>query len=346
MWGRRQAAAQREVHGRRSDRRVVWTAVMVLGLVATGCSQPTSEVVTESEPAVDAATTAPEASSPPAAAPSPPAATDEADAGDATADSEEAEGDLYDLDPGQFSRSTVIDATWLPMRPGTRHVYEGTAIEEDEEIDRRVIFIVTDLTKVIGGVEAVVIWERDFNDDLLLESELAFFAQDDDGNVWHLGQYRETYDEDEFVGGRIWVVDNPKGAKAGIAMHANPPQPGTPPYSQGFAPAPFNWTDRAQVDQLGQELCVPVGCYEDVLVTAESDEENPGIQLKYYAPDVGNIGVGFRGDDPEQEELELVERRQLDEAELEQVREEALAHETRGYMYSMTPPAEPSDGPR
>ena len=205
-----------------------------------------------------------------------------------------------------------------------------------------VIFTVTDLTKVINGVEAAVVWDRDFNDGVMIESEIVFFAQDRDGTVWHLGQYRETYDEDEFVGGRVWLVDLPEGAKAGIFMHADP-QPGTPSYSQGFAPEPFNWTDRAQVSEVGLEDCVEVGCHEEVIVIEEIDEENPGQQLKYYAPGVGNTRVGWSGDDPEQEEMELVELNQLAPEEMDEVRAEALALEMRAYMYSHTEPAQRSE---
>jgi hypothetical protein len=83
-------------------------------------------------------------------------------------------------------RSTNIDNEWLPLRPGTQFVYEGTTYEEGELIPHRVVFTVTDLTKVLDGVRAGVIWDRDYSAGRLVESELAFFAQDTEGNVWHL----------------------------------------------------------------------------------------------------------------------------------------------------------------
>ena len=65
-------------------------------------------------------------------------------------------------------------------------------------------------------------------------------------------------------------------------------------YSQGYAPPPFNWTDVARVDKLGQKTCVKTGCYKDVLVITEgSTAEGPDAeQLKYHAPDVGFVRVG------------------------------------------------------
>jgi hypothetical protein len=239
-----------------------------------------------------------------------------------------------------FDRSTIIDNEWWPLTPGTQLIYEGFTVEEGEEIPHRIVFTVTDLTKVIGGVNTVVIFDRDYSDEELVESELAFYAQDNDGNVWHLGQYRETYDEVEFVGGRAWLVSHLEGAKAGIMMKADP-QLGTPDYSQGYAPPPFHWTDRARVYEMGQSTTVPWGAFDDVLVTEEYNDEEPGaFQLKYYARGVGNVRVGWRGDDAQQETLELVEIVRLGPEELAEVRAEALALETRAYVYAQTPPAE------
>ncbi len=245
-----------------------------------------------------------------------------------------------EFDPNNFDRSTIIDNEWFPLTPGTQFIYEGFTVEDEEEVPHRIVFTVTDLTKVIGGVNAVVAYDRDYSDDLLEESELIFFAQDNEGNVWHLGQYSETWEEEALVGGQAWLVGHLEGAKAGIMMKADP-QLGTPDYSQGFAPAPFYWTDRARVIEMGQTTAVPYGTFDDVLITEEFAEEEPGaFQLKYYARGVGNVRVGWRGDDTQQETLELVEVVKLDPEALAEIRAEALALETRAYVYGQTPPAE------
>ena len=151
--------------------------------------------------------------------------------------------DLFELNVEDFDDSSiVIDNEWWTLSPGTQYIYEGFTVEDGEEIPHKIIFTVTDLVKEINGIKSVVIYDRDFSDDELEESELAFFAQDKEGNVWHFGQYTEVYEEDEFVGGKIWLVDLPAGAKAGIMMGASP-DVNTPSYSQGYAPAPFNWTE-------------------------------------------------------------------------------------------------------
>ncbi len=265
---------------------------------------------------------------------------DETSRGETRSD-EMVEKAFEELDPNDFDDNSInIDNEWWPLKPGTQNIYEGFTVEEGEKIPHRIIFTITDLTKVIKGVRTRVIFDRDYRDEKLEEAELAFFAQDKAGNVWHFGQYREVYDEVEFVGGRVWLVDLPETAKAGIMMKARP-QLGTPSYSQGYAPDPFNWTDRAKVYQIGEQTTVPFGSFDDVLVIEEFNEEEPGaIQDKYYARGVGNIRVGWRGNDPQQEELELVDVIQLDADALAEIRAQALQLETRAYMYGTTIPAE------
>jgi hypothetical protein len=241
----------------------------------------------------------------------------------------------------KFDRSTVIDNNYFPLKPGTRQVYKGSTQEGNERVPHRIVWTVTDLVKDINGVRAVVVWDRDFSAGKLIESELVFFAQDNDGNVWHLGQIRETYDELELVGGRAWLAGS-EGAKPGIMMLADPSSVKRT-YSQGYAPPPFNWTDVARVDKLGQKTCVKTGCYKDVLVIAEgSTEEGPDAeQLKYHAPGVGFVRVGWRGKrEKNRETLELTEIGTLDEKGLAEARAEAREIEKRAYIYGRTAPAE------
>jgi hypothetical protein len=246
-----------------------------------------------------------------------------------------------DFDPRKFANPLQIDNRWFPLRPGADLTFEGSAIVDDQRIRRRVEFTVSDLVKVVDGVPTVVIWERDYNQGERVEAELAFFAQDDDGNVWALGQYPEEYEEGKLVDAPAWIAGQ-QGARPGLAMLARP-TPG-PTYSQGYAPA-VDYTDRARVFKLGQETCVAAGCYQDVLVTDEFALDEPAArQLKYYAPDVGNIRVGWMGRDEEQEVLSLVRLAQLDEQAMAEVRRQVVALDRHAYQvneaYAATPPVE------
>lgn len=252
-----------------------------------------------------------------------------------------------DYDPAFFDETSyIVDNQWFPLEPGTQYVYRGSTLDGKERIKHKVVFTVTDLTKVVDGVRTAIIWDQDFSDGELEETELAMFAQDTAGNVWHFGQYPEEYDEGKFDKAPAWVAGF-EGAKPGIAIKGEP-QPGGPSYGQGYAPPPLNWVDRARVYQVDQETCVPYDCFEGVLVTEEFERTKPGaFQLKFYAPDVGNVRVGWRGkNEKEQEELVLVDLIHLSEEEMAEVRELALELDANGYRraegsWGQTPPAEP-----
>lgn len=252
--------------------------------------------------------------------------------------------ELENFNPNNFNESsTNIDNSWLPLKPGAQWAYEGVTLERGEEVPHRLIFTVTDLTKVIGGVNTVVAWDQDFAAGELVETELAFFAQDKDGVVWYLGEYPEEYEKGKFIVAPAWI-HGLEDARAGIYMKKDP-EPGAPSYSQGWGPK-VNWTDRAQVSEVGQKICVPFNCYEDVLVIEEfNQEEANAFQLKYYARGVGNISVGWKGEDTSKETLELIDFKQLSSEELEEARLEALELEKRAYersrdVYAHTQPSQ------
>ncbi len=249
-----------------------------------------------------------------------------------------------DFDSKNFDRSTRIDNEWFPLKPGTRWVYEGFSFEDGKRLPHRVVSTVTDLSKVIAGVRAIVVWDQDYSAGKLGETEIIFFAQDKDGNVWHLGEYPEVYEGGKLVEAPAWI-HGIQDAKAGIIMKAEP-RLGTPSYSEGWAPS-VPWTDRGVVYQMGQKTCVPLKCYEDVLVIDETSKEEPNAhQLKYYARGVGYVRVGWRGKgEKTKETLELVKVEQLSPAALAEARAEALKLEKRAYqiskkVYAHTPPAE------
>ncbi|MHB0987156.1 MAG: hypothetical protein ACYC3P_00660 [Bellilinea sp.] len=254
--------------------------------------------------------------------------------------------DQYEpFDATQFSQPTQIDNEWFPLIPGTQLTFEGFTSSQGEQIPHQVIFTVTDLVKEIGGINTVVAWERDFSDSQLVEAELVFFAQADDGTVWSLGQYPEEYEDGKIIDNPVWI-HGIEDARAGISMQGDP-QVGSESYSQGWGPA-VEYTDRGQVSQDGQQVCVPFDCYEDVLVIDETSLSEPDAhQLKYYAMGVGNIRVSWTGDDQTQETLELTDFTQLGPEAMAEVQAEALKLEASAYansedVYGKTKPATPA----
>lgn len=252
--------------------------------------------------------------------------------------------EFENFDADNFDDTVGVHHPYFPLKPGTQYIYEGfTNDDNGNRVPRRLIVTVTDLTKVIDGVRTMISWDRDYNADSLVEAELAFYAQDDDGTVWRMGEHPEEYANGKLVDAPTWI-HGIEDAVAGIEMLANP-SPDAPSYSEGWAPA-VEFTDRGQVSQTGQKVCVPAGCYENVLVIDETSKAEPDAhQLKFYAPDVGNIKVDWKGEDQTQETLELIEIKQLSPEELAEAGEEALKLEKSAYeksedVYGQTSPAE------
>ena len=241
-------------------------------------------------------------------------------------------GDATIFRPRDFSNPTVIDNRFFPLAPGKQFILDGTANRGGGTLAHRVVFTVTDLTKEIDGVRSVVMWDRDYNNGVLVEAELAFFAQDDDGAIWTMGEYPEEYFEGEFLGAPSVWISGRKGSEAGILVTENAPV-GTK-FLQGWAPD-VNFLDCAYVYQEGQTACVPFNCYENVLVIDERSpyEVGSGHQRKYYAPGVGVVLVGAVND-PEGEKLELINILDLNEQEMADARAAALKLEARAYKVS------------
>ncbi len=233
---------------------------------------------------------------------------------------------------GAFSMPTRVDNRWWPLVPGTRFTLVGSANRGGGSKPHRVLFTVTDLTKVVDGITTVVVWDRDFNAGRLLEDELAFNAQDDEGTVWNFGEYPEQYEHGRLAGAPdTWIVGR-AGAREGVAMPARP-RVGTASYLQGWAPA-IEFSDRARVFGSGRRTCVPLACYRGVL---ETDEWNPtehgAHERKFYAPGVGNIRVGAAGG-KEREGLVLARVEHLSAGAMVTVRRKALALDRRAYRVS------------
>ncbi|MDH3295567.1 MAG: hypothetical protein OER95_14705 [Acidimicrobiia bacterium] len=248
-----------------------------------------------------------------------------------------------DFSGATFSNPTVIDNQYLPFLPGNRLVLSGVTVDEGEELDHQIRYVVTDLTKEILGVETVVVWIEDYSDDELVEVEIAFYAQDDSGNVWFFGEHPEEYEDEELIDAPTWIA-GVEGAYPGIVMYADP-QTGGSPYFQGWGPS-VEWSDFARVESVDEEICVEMDCFASSITIAESSlEEEDIFQLKMYAPGVGNIKVDFRGDDETQEQLEVVDHGSISDSDLAEFNALAKALEASAYdvsadVYGETTPME------
>jgi hypothetical protein len=244
-----------------------------------------------------------------------------------------------DFNPKDFKEGPKLSNRYLALDPGTEFTLEGTTSQGVHSI----VLTVTDLVKKVSGVQSRVIWDVDRQDDVLAEAELAFMAQDDDGNVWNTGEYPEEYTDGVFTGApRTWIglVED---ALPGVGMRARP-RPGTPTYFQALVPS-IEFGDTATVTKIIPKFCIKLGCFSNVVQIEETNSFVPdeGTQIKYYAPGVGNIRIDFVGG-TEQESLELVSVRHLDDKARDAANKAALKLDGRAYkvapdIYGGTPKA-------
>jgi hypothetical protein len=253
-----------------------------------------------------------------------------------------------------FPAPTKIDNPYFPLVPGTQYVLEGRANRGGTPLDHRVTFTVTDLTKVIGHTTALAVWDVDEDQGQVVEAELAFFAQDDRGNVWSVGEYPEEFEDGAFAGAPSTWFARRQGAVPGVIVPGDPTsQRARSQFLEGFAPA-IDFLDCAKVSgptnpERRPRVCVPAGCFENVLTIDETSPLDPdgGTQIKYYAPGVGNVQIGAVND-PEAETLVLTKLVHLDAAGMAAARAAALELQQRGSevskVFAGTPPLTPLGG--
>jgi hypothetical protein len=185
-----------------------------------------------------------------------------------------------ELDPADFV--DVVDNPYFPLTPGTKWVYEG---EEDGETER-VEVEVLDETRVIEGITATVVRDTVYVDGELAEDTYDWYAQDEEGNVWYLGEDTHEYENGEAVNAEGAWEYGKDGALPGIVMLAHPEVGDA--YRQEYYKGEAE--DMGEVLEVGVTKELGIGSYEDVVVTEDWNPLDPDvIEEKSYAPGVGVI---------------------------------------------------------
>ena len=243
---------------------------------------------------------------------------------------------------GPFSTPLAVTNPLFPLAVGSQFTYEGKIVDSDGSHEHSVTFTVTDLVKHVDGAETVVALDQDYLEGQLQEQELAFFAQDNAGNVWNFGEYPEEYDNGKLSGAPSTWIRGAGGAYGGMHVLSQP-RIGMQ-YREGLVPA-IQFDDVSKVTSVSQRTCAKAGCYNAVVMVDETSPNDPtsGHQIKYYAPGTGLVKVAAKGGDT-QEFLELASVKHLDRAGLAKWHAEALAMDKRAYKvaakaYRVTPPA-------
>lgn len=175
-----------------------------------------------------------------------------------------------------------IDNKYYPLKPGTIMSYNGT---DDDGKPIRDIVTVTNDTRDVQGIPTRVVNDSVFVKGKLEETTNDWFAQDDKGNVWYMGEDTTDLTSKKNPHEGSWE-SCVKGAKAGIIMLAEPKAGIT--YDQEFAKGVAE--DKATVLTLDNNVTVPQNSYSNVIKTKEFSPLEPDVvEQKYYGEKVGDI---------------------------------------------------------
>jgi hypothetical protein len=184
------------------------------------------------------------------------------------------------IDPASFT--TAVDNPYFPLEPGAQWVYEGRT---EDGLERTVVEV-TDQTREVMGVTCVVVRDTVTLDGEVIEDTYDWFAQDADGAIWYFGEESSEYENGEVVSTEGSWESGVDGAQPGIVMPAEPEVGDA--YRQEYYPGEAE--DQAEVLSLTETVTVPVGSYDEVLMTEEINPLEPDVvERKYYAKGIGPI---------------------------------------------------------
>jgi len=177
---------------------------------------------------------------------------------------------------------SVIDNPYFPLPVGRTLTYTGI---KDGQTQRDVV-TVTAQKKVILGVTATVVSDIADHNGTILEKTSDWYAQDEQGNVWYLGEDTVAFlahGKTDTSGSWEAGVD---GAVPGIIMLADPQIPDA--YRQELLTGQAE--DTAWVVDRGTTVTVPYGKVKNVLTTLEATRLDPGAyDQKVYGPGIGIV---------------------------------------------------------
>jgi hypothetical protein len=184
------------------------------------------------------------------------------------------------LDPTDFGGP--VDNPLFPLVPGTTRHYAGVTEDGLETVEETV----TSDVKTILGIPAIVVRAREFLDGELIEDTFDWYAQDDAGNVWYLGEDSSEIEDGEVVSTEGSWEAGVGGAKPGVIMQASPSV--GQQYYQEFDLG--NAEDEAIVLSLAASVEVPAGEFDGCLQTRDFTRLEPEAEEhKFYCPGIGLV---------------------------------------------------------
>jgi hypothetical protein len=198
-------------------------------------------------------------------------------------------GEPVELDPEAFT--TRIDNPYLPMTPGDRRVYRVTDSEGLEQ--RSEVTVTEDTKRIANGVTARVVYTAVREQRKLVEDNHAWYAQDERGSVWYLGEQAREFENGEVATTKGSWEAGVDGAQPGVIM------PTRPRVGLAYREEHYEGVaeDRAEVFSLRERAEVPFRKFRRVRLIKETEGIERGLlDYKFYAKGVGPVlGVEISG---------------------------------------------------
>jgi hypothetical protein len=189
----------------------------------------------------------------------------------------------------KFSHPRDIDNTYLPLAKLKQDIIEGSEDGKKTRVERTLKPEVHKIFKVAGQkVDSLCMEDRIFVSGVLEEVALDYFAQDDAGTVYYLGEDVDKFDEN----GKLAQHNPPDDAwltgketpVPGVIIPAHP-KVGDKFKSEDVSDK-IDETD--EVVAVDETTTVPAGKFEHCVKIAEQIP-GEGREYKFYAPGVGVV---------------------------------------------------------
>lgn len=185
----------------------------------------------------------------------------------------------------KFSHPTQITNPFLPLSTLKQDIFEGTEggkktrVERTAKPEMHKTFKIGDQT-----IEALVVEDRAFENGELTEVATDYFAQDDNGTVYYLGE-----DVDEYKDGKVinhegsWLVGKDTQVPGVIF-------PATPKVGDKFRSEDVSAeiSEKDEVVSVSEKVTVPAGTFENCVKVKELLGDGT-TEYKYYAKGVGVV---------------------------------------------------------
>jgi hypothetical protein len=187
-----------------------------------------------------------------------------------------------EIDPAKFM--PTIDNPYMPLPVGARLIYEG---ETADGLERVTVEVLPE-TRQVMGIAATVVHDTVTLDGIVVEDTLDWFAQDEDGNVWYLGEEVGNYKNGQLVDRAGSWEAGIDGALPGIVMWADPLVHAGEPYRQEYYAGEAE--DVGLVIDAPDPITTPAGVFIDLVRTLDTTPLEPSLrEHKVYARGVGLV---------------------------------------------------------